>query len=269
MSEDRMPLNILVADLLREIQNLKYSLVRNNQYEQAAKIRAVEKQFEKIACDLLIFSYPLFPNKGLTVNGKIYSIELFRYAQATHWTNVPQNIVDLLKLRKQHFDGLTDFTNDRTQKLIGLNQILTREQKRIEGFLTFINKVISLKSIRGDFGNLSCGSITMECYTNGDCYESYGDGFGIKTAFYEFEIPVVDLSNDLERDGDSENKDQALAAVEFLNTLPDNFRDEKICYLFLLIANIGLLSWDDMLNIDHVAISSPFNYRFSQIEGIS
>jgi hypothetical protein len=252
-------LNTAVADGLMAINALKELVVRSQKYEEAAKLRDIEKQLEniekQISCDKLSISVI---HKGLTPNGRLFFNQIFNYNIHNNWLDVPANFDALLRDRKVKLNTLIEFNDSKTKNLLDLNSKLAFEESRIDDFLKFVLFSVSVKGIKDCVDALNPGTINLKCYTNGNHYEGIAGVFDYNLPFYQFRFPLDDFLTNI-----SVCRKDDVPQQEFLNSLPIKFREEKICLLFSLLATDGLLAWQDFLHIDKVEINMDMQYAFT------
>jgi hypothetical protein len=250
---DFFRLNAGVADGLKGIKGLKEIMARLRQYEYAAKLCDIEKLLESASEYLKYCQFP-DPHKGLTPHGKLYYNHLFNYCIANDWKNVPENFINLFFYRKKHLNSTIKFNGVTSAQVIALNTKLAAEEDEIENFFKqFMGFSTGLKYICNDVPN---GSLTLKCYTKSNYYEFLNGGFNNALPFYQLEFALDVFVKSLFI---FYGRDQALH--DFLPILPIHVGEEKICLLLSLLANDGLLAWEDFLNIDLVEIDLDWKYK--------
>lgn len=135
MLKEILRLDKLISDCLAETFKLKSAVVGLQQYEYAARIRNLEKQFETIRSEVTTLPYPIIPNKGLTRNGPIYSGQLFSYGHAMGWKNLPDHINRLFITRRTELNNIMVHSDATTAFLLSLNSKLANEESRINAFI--------------------------------------------------------------------------------------------------------------------------------------
>jgi len=252
-------LNAAIADSLLSLQGYKTAIVRLQKYEDAAKLRDIEKQLENVQRQLSKYVYPAYDIiKGLTPKGKLFYNQIFNYCIARNWKEIPQGFINLLKNRKTELNKLVEFNDDTSAHLIKLSQNLTHEEDRIREFGQFIHYVLSVKGLKDCLDELDTGKLILKCYTNGKYYEFGHGSFNNTIPFYQTELPLNDLLQSL-----SIFYSTGKPQTAFLPLLPLKLIEEKICLLFSFLATDGLLAWEDFFNIDRIEFDLNVRYKFN------
>jgi hypothetical protein len=257
---DLFRLNASIADGLKSIKGLKNLFGGLQQYEHTAKLRDIEKQLETIEKALPYFPYPA-SNPILKPGGELYFRQLFTYAQLHCW-DIPETFVTAFKDRKTKLNDSIEFRNESTRGLISLNRKLSDAECKAVGFSTFLNELIALKSVVDILEEVATGNVLVQCYTQNSKYACSPHGFDHQKPFYQFTLPVGRFLSGVNGFYETNDTNNAIDS-EFLGPLPLELRDEKIAYLFFVLATEGLLAWEDFLNIDKVEIVIDIKYRFT------
>jgi len=243
-------LNIVVSIGLKSIKALKNFVVRFQQYEYAIRLSEIEKHFLSIEEQLGCCKSPIPTlTKGLTPKGTNFYNEIFTYNIFHNWKNAPKNFTVLLKERQVELNKSREFNDKSLNQLVDLNKKLAIEEDHIQLFL---------KSYKDLSDHVPPGTLTIKCYTQSNYYEFNHRGFNHAVPFYQIEFLLNDFISSIPI---FYGKDTP--QLDFLSSLPTKFRDKKICLLFSLLANDGLLAWDDFLNIDRVELDLDVKYKFS------
>jgi len=245
-----------IADGLAGLKILKNFVVQSQQYEYAAKLNDIKKHLESAGKELSFYGHPEL-NKGLTPNGKLFHNQLFNYCIAVNWKNLPEDFVELFQERKQRLNGEIKFDDGSLASLIGLNGQLAIGESNVREFASYIGVATNLQGLNSS-GDRQTDRMTIKCFTNSKYYEFLHGGFNHSKPFYEHELFVNDF---IDRIPAFYYGGQPAPEIQ---TLPIKFSAEKICLLFSMLANDGLLAWEDFLNIDRIEIDVDVKYRFSR-----
>lgn len=248
-------LNAGIAEALQSIHELKSLVVRTAQYEYAAKLWDIEKHLcyaENMAAYL---PNPIKIPEVETFGG-FYEKYMFDYGNLHLWV-LPNLFTNDFMERKAALNRRMEFDHEKTWYLVELNKKLTSEENRISEFLNYIDYVVKLKFDAPGLERFITGNLTLKCGTTGGKYTIESDN--IYDIFYSFTFPAITLLNSKELYYDTPI---ALNTTDnkFLNPLPLKLREEKICFLFYLLAKDGLLAWEDFLHISRVELVMGLKY---------
>jgi hypothetical protein len=255
-------LDSLIADCLDKTQDLKSVVVKLSQYECAAQLREIEKEFTSIRENLSRLPYPAIPSKGLTRNGAIYSTQLFNYCQSRDWKNIPDQILKLVVSRRNEVNETFKFDNGKTDFFKYLNARFKTEEDRINNFIASLLEVYNKNNLDTLIDDFSYGGIVIQFLTSQQFYRSCPKEGAARWCLYEIEIPIDDWIVNLKTFQDKPEIDYDNV---FFKYLPVELLDQQICFLFSFVGNNGLLALQDMINIDNIRVSFPFLCRLKRI----
>lgn len=254
---DLFQINKVLEDCLSKVKSLKSLNVRFQRYEQSARLRDIEKQLESISEHLGPIIYTI-PNKGLTPKGRLFYNELFQYCRVHNWRDIPANFQNILNERKNQLNKQIEFDDEKCSFLLKLNQRLKEQEETIKEFHNFIQYILSIKDLKKTVENLGIGKLSLKCFTQSNYYEFNPGSFNHESPFYEIEFSLIDLIESVPL-----YYDTALPVTNFFDDLPLKFRDEKFCLIFSVLANDGILAWQDFLNISEIKVELNVKYQFT------
>lgn len=221
MLAEILKLNYLVTECNEELKKMKIFVVGSQQYEYAAQLRDFEKKLEAVKYGIASLPYPIVPTKGLTINGTIYSSQLFIYGQAIGWNNLPDYIYKLFCKRKEGLNVIIEHSDVTTEFLISLNVRLKNEENRINDFINSLMEIYQLNQLDTVVDDFSYGGIVAQFLTSRDFSRLPRKEGVAKWSMYEFEVPIENWIT--KRKAYYENPNIEINNI-FLNTLPLSLR---------------------------------------------
>jgi hypothetical protein len=252
-------LNSAVSKGLASVKALKELVVRSQKYEEAAKLNDVEKHLKAVENAIRAFEVlKKFPR--LKQGREVLSKELFVCAEANLW-RMSAKLTDLFLERKSALNDDFVFNDEDIKQLIDLNLKLTIQENNIIEYLNFFMYAFTLKNLNEHLSNFSRVSVVIRFYTHSDKYVRSDLNANTPYPFYLVKIPAISLIKNSTNFYDTEKVDDIKYNTLF-KSLPLKLLDEKICYLFFVLATEGLLAWEDILSIDHIELDFDVKYRY-------
>ncbi len=256
MADSLFEIRKILDNCLSKLKSQKDLNVRLQRYEQLALLRDIERQLESMAEHSALAGHAI-PAKGLTPKGRLFYNELFEYGKGRRWKEIPAHLQGLLAERKTQLNKQMQFDDISGSGLLKLNQQLNEQEAAINRFYNTIRYALPDRSRQTPAEQPETGRLLLRCFTQGNHYEFYPGSFDPKNHFYELEFSLTDLM-----ESSPFYYKTAAQAVNAFNELPAALHRQGFCLMFALLANDGILAWQDFLNISEVTTSLNVSIDF-------
>lgn len=236
-------LGALLIESQEIIQELMNNEVQFQHYEVAAKLNQIKRQLLIIQHRLINYSFPTFSGKGLILNGKEYSRQLFLYGQG-NWHKLPDNLVQLFLTRKNDLNGTFVSTASIELQLSNLNERLKEIEVQLVSFIRYVQAYFDKIPPENTMQVFNYTTVKLNFYASSFMENRRLDGVFTRP-FYEMEISIKQLATAFPAGDEIAEKGLSTCLEELL---------ADSCCLSQIIYLEGLLAWQDLIAVEGITV---------------